>query len=433
VGVALSDHRPDYREALDYLFARTTGKSKLGLERTVALLRELGDPHERLRSLHVAGTNGKGSVCATLETVLRAKGLRVGKYTSPHLVDFRERFLVDGRRVDEEYVVDFIERWTPAVERIGATFFEATTAMAFDLFAREGVEVAVIETGLGGRLDSTNVVRPLAAGVTSIGIDHVEYLGETREEIAGEKAGIFKRGVPAVIGEPDDAIRSLLAELAREHGATPVLDVRTDSAPSDVSVGRDGTMFTLTVRGERGPVRTGLAGAYQASNASLALLMLNAADDAFTTSLTDARQALPLVRLPGRFQRVGPYIFDVAHNPDGASVLAATVTAVRPATPIAVVLCVLADKDWRGVMTALAKVVDLFILTDAPTAPESRAWDRSAAIDFARAHGWEAVSEPDFDRALARATETSSTVLVTGSFHTVGDAMARLNVDPVDG
>jgi dihydrofolate synthase/folylpolyglutamate synthase len=433
VGVALSDHRTDYREALDYLFARTTGKSKLGLERTVALLRELGDPHERLRSLHVAGTNGKGSVCATLETVLRAKGLRVGKYTSPHLVDFRERFLVDGRRVDEQYVVDFIERWTPAVERIGATFFEATTAMAFDLFAREGVDVAIIETGLGGRLDSTNVVRPLAAGVTSIGIDHVEYLGETREEIAGEKAGIFKRGVPAVIGEPDNAIRSLLAELAREHGAAPVLDVTTDSAPSDVSVGRDGTTFTLTVRGERGAVKTGLAGAYQASNASLALLMLNAAGDAFTTTLADARQALPLVRLPGRFHRVGPYIFDVAHNPDGASVLAATVTEVRPATPIAVVLCVLADKDWRGVMTALAKVVDLFILTDAPTAPESRAWDRSAAIEFARSQGWDAVSEPDFDRALARAMETASTVLVTGSFHTVGDAMARLNVDPVDG
>jgi dihydrofolate synthase/folylpolyglutamate synthase len=433
VGVVLSDHRTNYREALDYLFARTTGTSKLGLERTVALLRELGDPHERLHSLHVAGTNGKGSVCATLETLLRAKGLRVGKYTSPHLVDFRERFLVDGRRVDEQYVVDFIERWTPTVEQVGATFFEATTAMAFDLFARERVDVAVIETGLGGRLDSTNVVRPVAAGVTSIGIDHVEYLGETREQIAGEKAGIFKRGVPAVIGERDDSIRSLLADFAREHGASTVLDVATDASPSDVAVGSDGTTFTLTVGGERGQVRTGLAGAYQASNTSVALLMLNAAGGPLATTLADARQALPSVRLPGRFHRVGPYIFDVAHNPDGATVLAATVAAVRPASPIAAVLCVLADKDWRGVMTALARVVDVFVLTDAPTAPESRAWDRGAAMDFARERGWAAVSEPDFDRALARATEVASTVLVTGSFHTVGDAMARLNVDPVDG
>ena len=433
MGVALSDIAHDYRAALDYLFARTTGKSKLGLERTAALLREMGDPHERLRALHVAGTNGKGSVCATLDALLRAKGLRVGKYTSPHLVDFRERFLVDGRPVDAEFVVEFIERWTPAVERIGATFFEATTAMAFDLFAREEVDAAVIETGLGGRLDSTNVIRPLVSGVTSIGIDHTEYLGETREEIAAEKAGIFKRGVPAVIGERDSSIRALLADLAMAHEASRILDVTLNAAPDEVSVGADGTSFTVTIGAERGQVRTGLAGAHQASNASLALLMLNAAGGAFSISLSQARASLPDVRLPGRFQRVGPYIFDVAHNPDGAAVLAATVEAVRPPTPRAAVLCVLADKDWHGVMTALSPVVDLFILTDAPTAPASRAWDRESALAFARDCGWNAMLESDFDRALVRATDMASTVLVTGSFHTVGDAMARLNVDPVDG
>jgi dihydrofolate synthase / folylpolyglutamate synthase len=433
VGVALNDQRSRYRAALDYLFERTTGKSKLGLERTAALLRELGDPHERLRSLHVAGTNGKGSVCATLDTVMRAKGLRVGKYTSPHLVDFRERFLVNGKRVDEDYVVEFIDRWTPTVERIGATFFEATTAMAFDLFAREGVDAAVIETGLGGRLDSTNVVRPLAAGVTSIGIDHVEYLGETREEIAGEKAGIFKPGVAAVIGEPDDAIRALLAQLAAGHGADPVLDVVRDASPDGVAVTAEGTSFTVTIGRDRGDVRTGLAGAHQASNTALALLMLNAAGGNFSTTLDEARAALPRVRLPGRFHRVDPFIFDVAHNPDSAAVFVATIAAVTPPPPIAVVLCVLADKDWRGVMTALSRVVDTFVLTDAPTAPTSRAWVRDDAVAFARSNGWDAISEADFDRAIATATSVAKTVLVTGSFHTVGDAMARLNVDPVDG
>ena len=433
MGVALSDHPRQYRAALDYLFDRTTGKSKLGLERTAAFLNELGNPHERLRSLHVAGTNGKGSVCATLETLLRAKGLRVGKYTSPHLVDFRERFLVDGRRVDETYVVEFIERWTPTVERIGATFFEATTAMAFDLFAREGVDVAVIETGLGGRLDSTNVVRPLAAGVTSIGIDHVEYLGETREEIAVEKAGIFKKDVPAVIGERDPVIRSLLASLAREHGASAVLDVDSSSAPSDVVVNGEGTTFRVTVGGERGVVRTGLAGAHQASNASLAVLMLNAVGADLATSLDDARESLPSVRLPGRFQRVGAFIFDVAHNPAGTEVLAATLAAVRPPGPIAVVLCVLTDKDWQAMMAMLAPVVDLFVLTDAPTAPASRAWDLNTAARFARDRTWDAISEPDFERAIELASTRAKTVLVTGSFHTVGDAMARLNVDPVAG
>lgn len=429
MGLALSD----YRAALDYLFARTTGKSKLGLERTAAFLRELGDPHERLRSFHVAGTNGKGSVCATLETVLRAKGLRVGKYTSPHLVDFRERFLVDGHPVDEQYVVDFIERWTPTVERIGATFFEATTAMAFDLFAREEVDAAVIETGLGGRLDSTNVIRPVVAGVTSIGIDHVEFLGNTREEIAAEKAGIFKAGIPAVVGEPDQPIRDLLVALADASGATPVLDVATAAAPDDVIVGPTGTSFGVTIGGTRGRVRTGLLGAHQAANAATALLMLEAAGDTFAPRMEEAREYLPRVRLPGRFQRVGPHIFDVAHNPDGAEVFAATVMAIQVPTPTAVVLCVLADKDWRGVMTALSQVVDVFVLTDAPTAPASRAWDLAVAADYARAQGWTVIAERDFDRALERAASAAPTVLVTGSFHTVGDAMARLNVDPVAG
>lgn len=436
MGVVLSEPpgaRRDYRAALDYLFARTTGKSKLGLERTAALLDELGNPHERLRSLHVAGTNGKGSVCATMETVLRAKGLRVGKYTSPHLVDFRERFLINGVRVNEEYVVEFIDRWTPVVERIGATFFEATTAMAFDLFVREGVDAAIIETGLGGRLDSTNVVYPLAAGVTSIGIDHVEYLGETREEIAAEKAGIFKAGVPAIIGEPEPAIRQLLAKLAKARGASTIRDVMTDCAPEDVLVTSEGTTFTMTLGGERGTVRTGLAGAHQASNTSLALLMLDAAGPPFATALDDARRSLPGVRLPGRFHRVDPFVFDVAHNPDGASVFAATVRAVSLPKPIAVVLCVLADKDWRGVMRSLSDVVSLFIVTDAPTAPASRAWSRDGAAEFARREGWTVVSEPDFDRALERGRAEAATVLVTGSFHTVGDAMARLNVDPVAG
>src|SRR5947209_655474 len=159
-----------YSAALEYLFARVTGGWKMGLERTSELLSLLGDPHKRLPAFHVAGTNGKGSVISTLEALLRGQGLRVGKYTSPHLIDFRERICVNGVPISEADVVAFIERWTPDVERLGATFFEATTAMAFDHFVRENVEVAVIEVGLGGRLDSTNVITPVAAGISSIGI-----------------------------------------------------------------------------------------------------------------------------------------------------------------------------------------------------------------------------------------------------------------------
>ena len=422
-----------YRAALDYLFERTTGGSRFGLERTTALLAALGDPHRRLRIFHVAGTNGKGSVCATLEAVLRHRGFRVGKYTSPHLVDFRERFLVDGRAVEEAYVVDFIERWTPDVERTGATFFEATTAMAFDWFARSNVDVAVIETGLGGRLDSTNVVRPLVAGVTAIGIDHVEYLGTTRESIAFEKAGIFKPGAPAVIGERDTTIAALLEQHAIANGAAPVASVWRDAPPSAIVVTGHGTAFDVTIDGASARLQTPLAGAHQASNAMVALLMLRAAGAPWSVTLSDAAEGLAGVRLPGRFHREGPFIFDVAHNPDGAGVLAATIMAVGEPRPVAALLTVLTDKDWRGVMAALAPVVDVFVLTSAPTAPMSRAWNAQEALAYARSRGWEAVLEPDFDRAIATASSLASTVLVTGSFHTVGDAMARLQVDPLAG
>lgn len=420
-----------YRAALDYLFERTTGGSRFGLERTAALLAALGDPHESLRTFHVAGTNGKGSVCATLEAVLRHRGFRVGKYTSPHLVDFRERFLVDGRPVDEAYVVEFIEQWTPEVERTGATFFEATTAMAFDWFARASVDAAIIETGLGGRLDSTNVVSPLVAGVTTIGIDHVEYLGTTRESIAFEKAGIFKPGRPAVIGEPDASIAGLLEQHARNHGATPIASVWRDVPPSGITVTGQGTTFDVTIGHEVHRLRTPLAGAHQASNTLVALLMLELAGEPWSVTPDEASAGLAGVRLPGRFHREGRFIFDVAHNPDGAAVFAATVKAVGEPRPVAALLTVLTDKDWRGIMGALAPTVDLFVLTNAPTAPASRAWNPREALDYAMSRGWESVLEPDFDRAITTASSLAATVLVTGSFHTVGDAMARLQVDPL--
>src|SRR6185503_2286803 len=176
--------RAAFRDALDFLFARTTGGFKFGLERTEALLERLGHPERRYPSLHIAGTNGKGSSVATMATLLAAKGLRVATYTSPHLVDFRERMVVGGEPIPAVDVVEFISRNLPVVEQLGASFFEATTAMAFDYFARARAGIALIEAGLGGRLDSTNMLTPLVAGVTSIGYDHTEYLGSTLDEIA---------------------------------------------------------------------------------------------------------------------------------------------------------------------------------------------------------------------------------------------------------
>jgi dihydrofolate synthase/folylpolyglutamate synthase len=380
--------------------------------------------------LHVAGTNGKGSVCAGLDGILQARGLRVGKYTSPHLVDFRERFVIDGVPVEPERIVEFVQRWTPDVERLGATFFEATTAMAFAFFREAELDVAVIETGLGGRLDATNVVTPLVAGVTNIGIDHVEYLGDTRELIAAEKAGIFKRGVPAVVGEPDPPIADLLASLARERGAGPIRRVFDGGGPTAVSISGDATTFQYGGRAWRSP----LVGRHQAANAAVAIEMARALPDRFRPADDAATEAgLARAVLAGRFQRWGRYVFDVAHNPAGARVLADTLGAAPPREPVVAVLSVLADKDWRGMMDALGPLVDRFVLTVAPTSPPSRTWSLPEPLAYARERGWAAVVARDFDRALARASEDAGTVLVTGSFHTVGDAMSRLEVSPTGG
>ena len=419
-----------YPAALDYLFARTTGAFRFGLERTHALLAELGDPHRRYPVIHIAGTNGKGSAVATADALLTARGLRVGRYTSPHLVDFRERIAVSGAAMAEEQVVAFIDQWTPTVERLGASFFEATTAMAFAHFAEAGVDVALVETGLGGRLDSTNVVSPVAAGVTSIGLDHVEYLGGTLREIAGEKAGIFKPGVPAVIGERDPEVRGWLGEAAVRAGASAVRVVAEETSASALRLTGAGTCFRLAALGDACDVCTPLLGRHQAANFAFTVALLDAAGAPFAVPLAEAARNVGRVALPGRFQRAGKYILDVAHNADGARTLAATLAALAPAGPVAVLLCVLADKDWRAMLDALAPVASRFVLTDAPTAPDNRRWALDEVRGYAEARGLAAVAEPDFDRALALAGD-AGTVLVTGSFHTVGDAMARLQLSPL--
>jgi dihydrofolate synthase/folylpolyglutamate synthase len=435
--VAEADARTEraYREALAYLFARTGGGSTYGLERTRALLAAMGDPQLAVPAFHVAGTNGKGSTVAALVALLAAQGRRVAAYTSPHLVDFRERIVVGGAPIPAADVASFVTRWTPEAERLGASFFEVTTAMAFDHFARVGADVAVIEVGLGGRLDSTNVVHPVVAGVTSIGLDHTELLGDTLAAIAYEKAGIYKAGVPAVVGEWEAGVRAVLAGHARVRGASAVRVVAEECTIADVTVEPDGTAFTL--RGPFAPgglaLRTPLAGAYQARNVATALTMLDAAGSPYRPVWDDVAPALTRTRLAGRLQRVGRYVFDVAHNPDGARMLAEALPALAPVPPIVALVAVLADKDWRGILSALAPAVDRFVLSVAPTAPPNRVWHPAEAAAYAAARGWAAEVVDDFDAALARAESAAGTVLVTGSFHTVGDAMARLPVSLLAG
>ncbi len=396
--------RLSFEDACRFLFARQSGRIKWSLGPTEALLAVLGNPERQFASVHVGGTNGKGSTCALIGAGLAARGRRVGVYSSPHLVSVRERIMVDGVPIDEDAFAEWTEFLRPSIERHDASFFEATTAIAFADLAARGVDIAVIEVGLGGRLDATTVITPLVSVVTKLAREHTEYLGSDLASIAREKAGIAKPNVPFVTGEQDPAIRDVLVQEARRRGAAPIVLVDT-SRPA-------GGML-------------GLAGAHQRANAWVALAALNAlpapfgpSGDAWPARFADAY-------VPGRFDVRGRWIFDVAHNPDGARVLVDTLREYAPPAPRHAVVGVLGDKDYLGMITILAEQIDRFVFTTPSSAPTKRRWslDRVAS-EVPRTLN--AVCEPDFDRALELAQEGAETVLVTGSFHTVGDALARL-------
>ena len=427
---------PDYRAAIAALAARTTHGVRLGLDRTRALLELCGNPHDRLRALHVAGTNGKGSTCATLDAVMQAMGYSVGRYSSPHLIEFSERVLINGVAVRESQILEWLQRYQHDIDRLGATFFEATTVMAFDLLVQAGVDIAVVEVGLGGRLDSTNVLTPLVAAVTSIGLDHREYLGDTLGEIAIEKAGIFKAGVPAVIGDTDPAVIETLAAVARTVGASSVVVAQQAYPLHHVAVSTRGTSIGLGSSEGDIALTSSLVGAHQAQNLATAVAVLAAAGGPWWPAADVLARGVSATKLSGRFQRVGPWLFDVAHNPDGIATVVQSLTAVAPERPLAAAVCVLSDKDWRGMLDTLMPLLDRLVLTHAPTAPASRRWPLDDVLAYAKAHAdgrCIVQAEPDFSRALDSAQRGTATVLVTGSFHTVGDAMQRLQIDPLNG
>jgi len=426
----VDDLLTSYGEAIQALFARTTGGIKPGLARTEALLAEMGAPHRNLTAIHVAGTNGKGSVVATCEALLRARGYRVGKYTSPHLIDFRERITIDGCPISEAEVLQFLARWIPFAEELGATFFEVTTALAFDWLAKNSTDVCVIETGLGGRLDSTNVLAPKVATVTSIGLDHTDLLGDTLDAIAREKAGIFKPGAPAVIGEAAADIRDLLVRCAQDAGAVPIVPIDEKYGIQNVKVTARGTSFSLTSQGERHRVTTPLLGTYQARNTATAIATLEAMGKDYLPIPSQISRALAKLFLPGRFQRRGRMVFDVAHNPAGARTVARTISDLNLPRPRTALVAVLSDKDWRSMISELSAAVDRFVFTVAPSAAADRKWNPREADAFAKEQGLVAESEPDLDAALSVARRSRGTLLVTGSFHTVGDVMSRLHLSP---
>jgi dihydrofolate synthase / folylpolyglutamate synthase len=406
-----------YDQALEFLFPRTT-TIKFGLATTRALLRSLGNPHEVVPAIHIGGTNGKGSVCTLVAAALRESGWRVGLYTSPHLVSFRERIQVDGIPISEAAVAMWTERLQPLILERRATFFEATTAIAFADFAARGAEIAVVEVGLGGRLDSTNVVKPLVSAVTKIERDHMKYLGDTLEKIAGEKAGIAKPDAPFVVGERSPELVNVLRRAAHRTVARAEPGARADVRVLPPEYEWRGSL--------------GLAGPHQRRNAGVAHGVLMALPPRWRPNAEAIARGFASAWIPGRLDWRGKWLFDVAHNPDGIRSLIAALDALRPPRPLHGLVSILGDKEWPEMLVQLDRVIDRGILTVAPTAA-SRGWDAAwlrrwlsdASRPPARA-SWSLV--PDFRAALQEAQRGAATILVTGSFHTVGDVMAELSL-----
>jgi dihydrofolate synthase/folylpolyglutamate synthase len=409
-----------YEEALQFLFPRTT-TIKFGLATTRALLNAVGNPHEVMPSVHVGGTNGKGSVSTLVASALREAGWRVGLYTSPHLASFRERIRVDGVPIAESAMAMWTERLQPLILERKATFFEATTAIAFADFAARGAEIVVAEVGLGGRLDSTNVLRPLVSAVTKIERDHMKYLGDTLELIAAEKAGIAKPAVPFVVGERDPALVQVLRREARKAVARGQADGRAD-------------VRVLPPEYEwPGPLS--LEGPHQRRNAAVAYGILMALPAPYRPPLAAVEAGFASAHVPGRLDRRGKWLFDVAHNPDGIRALVKAIDTLRPRRPLHALVSILGDKEWPEMLVQLDRIVDRGILTVAPTAASRgwnavwlRRWLRDRGRPPARA-SWTLV--PGFGEALEKVQEEAGTVLVTGSFHTVGDVMAALGMEVV--
>lgn len=408
------------------LFPRLTGGIRWGLERTAQLLESVGNPHHAFRSIHVGGTNGKGSVAATLAAILHADGRHTGLYTSPHLCTFRERIQIGGHAIAEEQVLEAGRRLWPEIQRLSPSFFEATTAIGFLALAEAGVDFAVIEVGLGGRLDSTNVITPELSVITNIAMDHSDHLGTTIESIAREKAGIIKPGVPVLTAERDFTALRVFAEAAM--GAGSHLHILPDTQPASVSMDAAGTHFEIGCVSYTTP----LIGAHQAVNGAVAVNAASLLADA--PRRTAVVEGLANVRWPGRVQieRFGKqtWIFDVAHNVAGVHALVQTIRDLEVARPLALVIGILGDKDWQVMLPPLFGLADSAILTLPPTAPENRAWDPAAVLAVVPCESGEV--ERDFGDALRKASQLAGegTVLVTGSFHTVGDALIALGRAP---
>ena len=426
----------DYKQTVEYLFNSTPVFEKVGalaykegLSNTWALDEHFGHPHTHFKSIHIAGTNGKGSCSHTIAAILQSAGYKVGLYTSPHLVDFRERIRVNGVCIDEQYVIDFVENERHFFEPLHPSFFELTTALAFKYFAEQKVDIAIIEVGLGGRLDCTNIITPLVSVITNISLDHTMFLGDTLAKIAKEKAGIIKHEVPVIVGEANDETRPVFERVAREHNA-PIVFAEDSLDIISVKVdGLSGIDYTTTGYGK---FKGALGGSYQVKNANTILHvvdLLRSSKISISTACVQKgfAEVCALTGLMGRWQTVHRQplvVCDTGHNEGGWQYLGKQILQPECKTR-RIVFGMVDDKDIDHVMNHLPMNA-VYYFTRATT---HRAIPETKVQEYGKLHNlygncYGSVAEA-YEAALSEA-DSKDFIFVGGSSYVVADFLEHL-------
>ncbi|MDH6533729.1 bifunctional folylpolyglutamate synthase/dihydrofolate synthase [Parabacteroides sp. 52] len=429
-----------YKETLDYLYTSTpvfqhSGASayKPGLDTSIALDKLLDTPHQSYQTIHVAGTNGKGSVSHLLAAILRQAGYTVGLYTSPHLVDFRERIRVNGQKIPEQYVVDFVARYRSRFEPLHPSFFELTSTLAFAYFRDSNVDYAVIETGLGGRLDSTNIIHPILSIITNISPDHTQFLGNTEKEIAGEKAGIIKPGIPVVIGDVEDEdVRDIFTQKAKQTASHLYFSLSeqpiTEAHLEESGHWRFQTKTYGTITGE-------LGGSVQCKNAATVLTAVHALIEEGVSISPEAvkegfAHVVEYTGLMGRWQKLhtSPKIIcDTGHNKGGWQYLAFQLNGEsKHHTALRMVIGFVNDKDIDGILALMPKEA-FYYFTQASI---DRALPAEEVQEKASRHGLRGEIYPTVGDAIQKAltdSDTSDFLFIGGSTFVVAEAIPLFN------
>lgn len=425
----------DYKACLAYLYSRLpmfsrTGNAalKMDLSNTLEICKALGNPEQKVKTIHVAGTNGKGSVSHLIASVLQEQGYKTGLYTSPHLHDFRERIKINGKMIPKETVIHFTEKIKPLIETIEPSFFEVTVGMAFDHFSNEKVDYAVIETGMGGRLDSTNVINPLISIITNIGFDHMAILGNTLEKIASEKAGIIKANTPVVIGKKDMATSPVFEQFAKQFNA-PLLFAE-DAIETKVVSMEDGCITietTETSTSQRKKLSTPLSGIYQTENTATVIAAIEkmrglGIDIEEAAVQNGFLQVIINTGLHGRWEFISQkpaVILDVAHNPAGIQKLCEQIK-MTPYKNLHIILGMSNDKDVEGILALLPVDANYgFTRADLPRAMDTHDLAKAAMSKGLRGSCYANVNEAL--HAISSMAEEDDLIIVCGSIFVVGE------------